>query len=196
MDDVVARFRAGDPEAVRTVYRRHAGAVLTVARSVVHDDALAAEVVQVTFLKAWRAASTFDADRELAPWLYSIARRAAIDALRAESQPTRGGHDPEVEVAITPLAFDRTWEMFEVRQAIDDLPDGERETVRLAHLLDMTHTEVAEQLGVPVGTVKSRLNRAHRRLAAALGHLRSETTAPTANRSSPASVEVDEETTS
>lgn len=184
MDPVVEGFRNGDPESVRAVYRRHAGAVTTVARSIVRDPELAAEVVQQTFLKAWRAASNFDADRELAPWLYSIARRTAIDVLRTESRPTIGGHEPETDVGVTPLSFERTWEVFEVRQAIDDLPDDEREVVRLSHLAGLSHPEIAAQLEVPVGTVKSRSHRAHRRLAAALAHLRE-----SENHSAPRNVE-------
>lgn len=169
--DLATRFRTGDPDAVREVYRRYAGPVTTVAMSVLHDRELAADAVQQTFVKAWKAAASFDADRELAPWLYSIARRTAIDVLRAESTPTRGGHAPEQDQAVESIGFERTWEAYEVRRAVEDLPDGEREVVQLSHGAGMTHPEIAERLGIPPGTVKSRSNRAHRRLAAALGHL-------------------------
>ncbi len=168
---LLRRFRAGDPDAVRAVYRKYSGAVNTVARAVVGDPELAADVVQQTFTKAWQAAATFDENRELAPWLYSIARRTAIDALRAERRPTRGDHAQEVDVAVTPLSFERTWEAFEVRQAMDTLSDEERAVVRLSHFEGLTHPEIAERLDVAVGTVKSRSHRAHRRLAAALSHL-------------------------
>jgi RNA polymerase sigma-70 factor, ECF subfamily len=189
VDPIVAGFRAGDPDAVRAVYRRYAGAIHTVARSIVGTDPeLCADVVQQTFVKAWRAASTFDGDRDLAPWLYSIARRTAIDAVRAERRPTRGDHEPETDVAVTTLSFERTWEAHEIRRALDDLPPGEREVVRLAHLDGLTHTEVAERLGLPAGTVKSRMNRAHKRLAAALGHLLPDT----ANRPAGPHVQVGE----
>ncbi len=171
MSDLIERFRVGDPEAVREVYREHAGAVHTVARSIVRDRELAADVVQQTFVKAWRAARTFEGNRQLAPWLYSIARHTAIDMLRSETKPTRGGHAPETDVGVEPETFERTWERFEVRRAIDALPDGEREVIRLSHLMGHTHEAIAEQLGIPVGTVKSRSGRAHKRLAAALAHL-------------------------
>ena len=169
--DLATRFRTGDPDAVREVYRRYAGPVTTVAMSVLRDRELAADAVQQTFVKAWKAAASFDADRELAPWLYSIARRTAIDVMRAESTPTRGGHAPEQDQAIEPIGFERTWEAYEVRQAVESLPDGEREVIQLSHGAGMTHAEIADRLGIPPGTVKSRSNRAHRRLAAALGHL-------------------------
>lgn len=177
MGDLQRRFRAGDEEAVRAVYRRYGGAVHTVARSIVGDD-LARDVVQQTFVKAWRAASEFDADRDLAPWLYAIARRAAIDTLRRERRPTRGAHLPEVDVGVEALSMERTWEIYEVRRALDDLPEREREVVRLSHLEQWTHDEIAGHLDVPVGTVKSRSARAHRRLAAALGHLLDPRTEP------------------
>jgi RNA polymerase sigma-70 factor (ECF subfamily) len=171
MSDLNERFRAGDPDAVRDVYREHAGAVFTVARSIVRDRELAADVVQQTFVKAWRAARTFEGNRQLAPWLYSIARHTAIDALRAETKPTRGGHGPEVDVGVQTETFERTWVRFEVRRAIDALPEAEREIVRRSHLLGHTHEAIADQLGIPLGTVKSRSGRAHKRLAAALSHM-------------------------
>ncbi len=172
------RFRAGDADAVREIYRTYGGPVMTVARSIVRDPELAAEVVQQTFTKAWRAADTFDGRGELAPWLYSIARRTAIDTLRAESKPTRGGHAPEVDVSVDDQSFEQTWETFEIRRAIDALPPDEREVVRRSHLLGETHQQIAEVMDVPVGTVKSRSGRAHKRLVAALTHLRANQTGP------------------
>ncbi|HUG84920.1 MAG TPA: sigma-70 family RNA polymerase sigma factor [Euzebya sp.] len=173
MDDLAKRFGDGDPDAVRAVYQRHAGAVTTVVRSLVGgDDAMCADVVQQTFINAWRAAHTFDTDRELAPWLYTIARRAAIDALRHERRPTHGDHDVQTDVAVMPESLDRMWEAYEVRRALDDLPPDEREVLRLSHLVGLTHVEIGEQLGVPVGTVKSRTHRGHQRLAEKLAHLR------------------------
>lgn len=171
MPDLIERFRAGDPDAVGEIYRAYAGAIHTVARSLVRDPELAADVVQQTFVKAWRAADRFQDGRDLAPWLYSIARHTAIDALRSESAPTRGGHAPEVDVAVRPDDFERTWERFEIRRAIDALPAGEREVVRRSHLLGETHEQIATELEIPVGTVKSRSNRAHKRLAVTLAHL-------------------------
>lgn len=166
---VLSRFRAGDPGAIREIYGQYGGAVHMVARSIVGPDH-AGDVVQETFIKAWHAAATFDVDRELGPWLFTIARRSAVDALRRERRPTTGGHSPEVDVAFEAMSFERTWERFEVRRAIDDLPPDERNVVRLAHLEGMTHSEIAEQLDIPIGTVKSRTARAHRRLVAALEH--------------------------
>lgn len=170
MEDLTVRFAAGDDEAVRAVIAEFGGAVRTVARSMVGPE-LVSDVVQQTFIKAWKASSTFDPNRDLAPWLYSIARRTAIDVLRREGRPTAGAHEPEVDASVTPLSFERTWEKYEVRRALDQLSPEEREVVRLSHLVGLPHSEIAERLGVPIGTVKSRSNRALKRLAVALGHL-------------------------
>jgi len=169
--DLVARFAAGDDQAVKAVYERFARPVLTVAMSALGRRDLADEVVQTTMFKVWRGAATFDPSRELAPWVYAIARRAAIDVHRRESRapvPQALGDD---EIAVEPLSFSRTWEAWEVRSAVEKLPADERAVVRLAHLQGLSHREVAAELGVPIGTVKSRSARAHRRLASLLDHV-------------------------
>ena len=171
VDDLITRFRAGDEGAIRALYRQHGGAVFTVARSITGDRDLADEVVQQTFTKAWQAAERFDPSRPVAPWLYAIARRTAIDVLRHERRPTTGGHAAETDPGVAGPSFERTWEIHEVRTAIDALPEDEREVVRLSHLAGLSHPEIAHRLGIPVGTVKSRSARAHKRLAAALRHL-------------------------
>jgi RNA polymerase sigma factor (sigma-70 family) len=167
---LVALFAAGDERAVRLMYQRYAGPVLTVAMSVLGRRDLADEAVQATMLKAWRAADSFDPSRELAPWLYTIARRVSIDIWRREQRAATaslGDHD----VAVVPLAFEQTWEAWEVRSALEQLPSDEREVVRLSHLVGLSHREIAERLGVPIGTVKSRSSRAHQRLARLLRHV-------------------------
>jgi RNA polymerase sigma-70 factor (ECF subfamily) len=171
VDDLVRGFVAGEEQAVRAVYARYAGPVLTVALRILGNRALADEAVQTTMLKAWQAADRFDTSRELAPWLYAIARRTAIDIYRRER---RTAHSPPVQdddVVVVPLSFERTWEAWEVRSALERLPVEEREVVRLSHLVGMTHQEIADAMDVPLGTVKSRSARAHRRLAAMLRHV-------------------------
>ena len=138
-----------------------------------------------TFVKAWRAADTFNPDRELGPWLYTIARRQAIDTLRRERR-IEPAETEVVDVVELPPSLESTWEAWEVRLAVDRLPDDEREVVRLAWFLGLSHPEIAEQLDVPIGTVKSRSHRAHRRLASLLAHVVAE------NQSGPSGVEVDE----
>jgi RNA polymerase sigma-70 factor (ECF subfamily) len=170
------RFRDGDTEAVRAIYREYGRLVFAVALRALDDRGLAEEVTQQCFVKAWRASAQVDEDRELGPWLVAIARRTAIDVYRRES--LRAGapldavpaDDPALVTA--PASAETLYETWEVRQAVGQLPQEEREVVRLQHFEGMTHRQIAERLGVAVGTVKSRSFRAHRRLAAALGHLR------------------------
>lgn len=168
------RFRAGDPEAVRQLYERYGRAVFTVALRSLGDRSLAEEVVQQTFLQAWRAADRFDVDRELAPWLYAIARRAAVDTYRRERRH-RFGRDDDTEMVALPPSFEKMWEAWEVRAALDRLPTDERRVIEMTHYEGLTHLETAAELEIPVGTVKSRSHRAHQRLASLLSHLNEET---------------------
>lgn len=174
--DELVRFRRGDPDAVRAVYRAYAGLVFAVALGALGRRDLAEESTQQTFVKAWRAAASFDTTRDLGPWLATIARRTAIDLHRREARRPTTSLD-EVPAAAPgmvelPVGVERSYEIAEVRAAVDTLPPDEREIMRLQHLEGLTHAEVAERLGPPVGTVKSRSFRAHHCLASLLGHLR------------------------
>jgi RNA polymerase sigma factor (sigma-70 family) len=172
--DTVDRFRAGDPAAVRTVVAAYQGLVFAVALRVLGDRSLAEDAAQQAFVQAWRAAAHFDAGRELAPWLATIARRAAIDLQRREASRARTARAealPTVAASV-PESAERAYDVWAVREAVDGLPADEREVVRLQHFEDLTQVEIAERLGIPLGTVKSRSHRAHARLAGRLGHLR------------------------
>jgi RNA polymerase sigma factor (sigma-70 family) len=173
---VISGFCAGEPDAVRTVYRSYGPAVFAVAHRMLGDRSLAEEATQQTFVQAWKAAARFDAGRELGPWLTTIARRVAIDVYRRESRrsaaPLESVAPDDPAIVTLPPGVDEVSDAWEVRRAVDALPVDEREVVRLQHLEGRTHAEIAERLGVPIGTVKSRSHRAHQRLAARLAHLR------------------------
>ena len=170
-DDLVARYADGEPRAAEELYDRFAGAIFAVAFRTLGDRSLAEETVQQTFLQAFKGAATFDDAKPVSPWIYSIARRAAIDIYRKER---RHVHSIETEVAIFPPGFEHAWEVWKVRQAVDALPENERATMHATHFMGMTHSEAAEKLGIPVGTIKSRAHRAYRILADSLRHLREE----------------------
>jgi RNA polymerase sigma factor (sigma-70 family) len=160
---------------VREVYRSYGKIVYAVAYKVLGDRGLAEEATQQTFLKAWRAADSFDLSRELGPWLASIARRAAIDLYRREALRVADPIDtvaPGNPALATEPEQTALYDAWEVRQAVEELPADEQQIVRMQHFEELTHTEIAERLGVAVGTVKSRSFRAHKRLAVLLGHLR------------------------
>jgi RNA polymerase sigma-70 factor (ECF subfamily) len=168
------RFQRGDPDAVRVLYLRYSRPVFAVALRSLGDRSLAEEVVQQTFVNAWRAAARFDPALDPAPWLYAIARRAAVDIYRRERRHRENRRD-ETDMAILPPSFEGLWETWEVRSALDDLPEDERAVIEATFYRQLTHREAADALGIPVGTVKSRSHRAFRRLAGLLQHLGQET---------------------
>lgn len=170
----------GQEDAVRELYRRFGRLVFTVALRVLHDRGRAEEATQQTFVQAWRHAESFDPGRDFAPWLATIARRAAIDIQRREVRREAGSltdapsDDPGL--VVMPPSAAQIEAVWEVRAAVDSLGDQEREIVRLQHLEGWSHAQIADQLGLPLGTVKSRSHRAHQRLAGRLAHLREDGT--------------------
>ncbi len=164
------RFKKGDPDAIRDLYRAYGRAVFTVAYGALGDRSLAEEAVQVTFTKAWQAADRFEPEKRLAPWLYAIARRTAVDLYRRERR--HESTDLDTDIAVLPPSFEGLWEAWKVRSALDHLPAEERAVVEATHYRQLTMAETAAELGIPVGTVKSRSSRAYRRLAERLGYLR------------------------
>ena len=171
-----ARFRDGDAAAVRDVYRQYGRLVYAVALRILNDRALAEETTQQTFLKAWRAADAVDPERDLGPWLATIARRVAIDVYRRESlraaDPLDAVPPGDPALATAPAAVESVHDAWAVREAVQELPEDEQVVVRLQHFDGLTHTEIADKLKLAVGTVKSRSFRAHRRLAQQLAYLR------------------------
>jgi RNA polymerase sigma-70 factor (ECF subfamily) len=174
--EVAAGFAAGDPDMVRVVYQTYSRLVYSVAYKVLGDVGLAEDATQQTFIQAWRAAGSYDPSRALGPWLATIARRAAVDVFRRDRrhQSIEGLDSAEAALISQPPSAEQIYDVWEVRRALDMLPAQDRELIRLQHYREMTHTEIAEQLAIPIGTVKSRTFRAHRRLAGLLGHLRTE----------------------
>ncbi len=175
---VLDAFKRGESDAVRTLYRQYGHLVFAVAYRVLGRRELAEEAAQQTFVNAWRAADRIDVDRDPASWLATIAKRAAIDIYRREARratrPMAEVADHDRAIVSLPPDVDALDAVWQVRRAIAALPADEASIVRLQHLDGMTHTEIADKLGVALGTVKSRSHRAHRKLAGLLGHLRSE----------------------
>lgn len=166
--ELLERFRRGDESAVKAVYERFRGPVFAISMRILHDHGLAADATQQTFIKAWQAAESYDANRDLGPWIYAIARRTAIDIYRKTS---RSIASEDVDTTTPAPALDTIWEVFEVRSALDRLPDEERQVIKLSHFDGLTHVEIADLMGIPVGTVKSRSHRAHKRLLQLLRHV-------------------------
>lgn len=181
--EVLEAFGLREPDAVRVVYREYGRLVYAVAHHVLGRHDLAEEATQQTFVRAWQAADRFDLDRDPAPWLATIAKRVAIDIYRREARrPVQPFSDianivdRNASLITSPPdadSFDAAWR---VREAVDALSGDEATIVRLQHLEEMTHAEIADKLGIPLGTVKSRSHRAHQRLGELLGDLREDNT--------------------
>jgi len=171
--EVVRQFARGDEAAFDEVYARYVGPMFTVALRAVGRRDLAADVVQQAFLQAWRAAATVSPDAPLAPWLFTITRRCAIDVWRKENR--HDSVDPSSPILSGEVApgpgMETVWEAWQVRAALDRLTPDERDVVKLAYVEGMSQSQIAQRLGLPLGTVKSRSSRAHRRLADLLAHL-------------------------
>jgi RNA polymerase sigma-70 factor (ECF subfamily) len=173
---VLEGFRRGDESAVRAIYRAYGGLVYGVAFRALGRRELAEEATQQTFVRAWQAADRIDVTRDPAPWLATIAKHAAIDLHRRESRrearsidSVSASHPALVSTSPDLATLDAVWH---VRQAVDALPADERAVVQLQYMRGMTHREIAATLDLAIGTVKSRLHRAHGKLAHLLGHLR------------------------
>ena len=174
---MLAAFQRREEGATHALYRAYGRLVYAVAYRVLGRHELAEEAAQQTFVRAWQAADRLDVTADPAPWLATIAKRSAIDIYRREARrPASALADVSASdpaVVTLPLDLDTLDAVWQVRQAIDELPAEEATVVRLQHLDGLTHREISARLGIAMGTVKSRSHRAHQKLVALLGHLRS-----------------------
>jgi RNA polymerase sigma-70 factor (ECF subfamily) len=171
---LMERVQAGDQDAFAALYDLLASVVHGAVLRVVRDPAMSEEVTQEVFVELWRTAGRFDADRAaVSTWAVTIARRRAIDRVRREQsqrdrleraaqQPVGDAHDA-ADAAVSALEADR------VGQAIAELPDDQRVVIEMAFLDGDTHAEIADRLGVPLGTVKGRVRGGLKKLGARLG---------------------------
>ena len=192
IDDVVLvrAVAGGSFDALASLYDRHAAAIFAVARRLTSDRGVAEEVVQDTFLALWDRAETFDpVTGSLSAWLHTIARNRTVDRLRAagrrpqivSSSPGLESDESETQVleraattgtvvagAMVPVGPEAAYASKETRVAIERALEGmgadERTVIVLAYREELTQTEIADRLGWPLGTVKTRTRRALRRL--------------------------------
>ena len=190
--ELMARVVAGDEQAFAAVYDRHAQALYGTAMRFLRDPGLAEDVVQETYLAVWTRSESYSPQAgSLIGWLLTIARHRAIDRIRAQSrQPAvvrlapADSDDTENDLEllfalVRPVAFsdgsvepadsaERGWVRAVIRTAIGEMPEPERRALELAYDDDLTQAEIAERLGWPIGTVKTRTRRALLRLRAML----------------------------
>ncbi len=175
LDQLLTAAAGGDRHAFAELYDAVAGAVYGTIRKVVRDPAISEEVAQDVLLEVWRTAARFDPDRGRATtWILTMAHRRAIDRVRSE----QAGRDrlERVGIAAHRPAFDATFEAVEraddhrrLNEALDVMTDLQREAVELAYFDGLTYREVAAKLGVPLGTIKTRMRDGLLRVKETLG---------------------------
>jgi len=155
---LVTAIRSADQGAMAALYDRYSSIVYSVGLRVLQDASAAEDVLQDIFMQLWRNPGAFDASRgNLAAWLAVITRHRAIDALR------RRRHENDIEnvvVAVDPdLASetDRSRTMDKVRGALQTMPALQRSALEMAYFEGLTHSEIAERTGEPLGTIKTRI---------------------------------------
>ena len=174
-DALLARVGSGDADAFEQLYPLVAGSVYGLALRIVRSRSLAEEVSQEVLVDVWRQAPRFDPAKGSAmAWVLTMAHRRAVDRVRREESQARAVRaaalatvDDEGDVVAAEAG--RTWEAARVRRAMARLTDVQREAIELAFFVGRTHQEVAGDLGIPLGTAKTRIRDGLIRLRDALG---------------------------
>ncbi|WP_223691613.1 sigma-70 family RNA polymerase sigma factor [Leifsonia poae] len=175
LDDLLAQTATGDQGAFSVLYDSTASRVLGLVRRVLVDHAQSEEVTQEVFLEVWQSASRFDPNKGRAmTWIMTMAHRRAIDRIRS-AQASRD-RDTSIGIRDLPTEYDQVAETVEVRVehervevAMAKLSEAQRQAVSLAYYGGLSQSEVAERLGIPLGTAKTRLRDAMIRLRQELG---------------------------
>jgi RNA polymerase sigma-70 factor (ECF subfamily) len=158
---VVALVARSEELALAELYDRHHRVAYGLALRVVRDEALAEDAVQEAFLAVWRTAGRFIPERAKAStWILTLVHRRAVDLVRREQRRRTEQLTESEEVPTETSAADDAWLRFErerVQTALKRLPDMQREALELAYYGGFTQTELAERLGQPLGTIKSRM---------------------------------------
>jgi RNA polymerase sigma-70 factor (ECF subfamily) len=177
-EDLMPLVERKQPDAFEILYDRHGGAAYSLAYRIVGDRAVAEEVTQEAFLSAWRSGARYDRARgSVRTWLLGVVRNRAIDVLRREA--TRGAPALSLDADVAPVREPATPELTdveavrreaarEVRGALAQLPDDQLKVVQMAYFGGLSQSEIAEALGMPLGTVKGRMRLAMEKMRAKL----------------------------
>ena len=162
---LVSRLRHGDQRALEECYRQHGPLVRGYVRRFVRQDD-AEDVVQKVFFEVWRSRERIDPERGIVGFILGIARKRSIDHLRRQKNVVVDVKDlRELAGEDGNELIDRLTWASEVRRGLDSLGADQREALELAYFADLTQKEIADRLGVPIGTVKARMARGMQRLA-------------------------------
>jgi RNA polymerase sigma-70 factor (ECF subfamily) len=171
---LLARIAEGDERALEALHDRYAPAVRAVALRVTRAERFADEVAQDVFMAVWREAGRYDPQRGApGPWLLRLTRNKAIDLVRREATVRRRTADVDLTLTEAPDdVHDEVWSSLRrerLRVSIERLPADQRRAVELAFLSGLTHVEVAEREGIPLGTAKTRIRTGLLKLREELG---------------------------
>jgi RNA polymerase sigma-70 factor (ECF subfamily) len=165
--DLLLRVAKSDRAAFEILYARYARAVLSLALRLLRDRGRAEDATQETFTAVWRSAKSYKPERGPgAPWLFAVARNAIVDRARARTDiPVEHGEESPSRDAGPGERAEQAWLQWRVHRAMVELPQRERVALELAYWSGLSQSEIAERLGVPLGTVKTRTRAALARLA-------------------------------
>ncbi len=169
--ELVARAQSGDRAAFAALVRAHQDEVYTLARRLVADPHLAADVAQESLIRAWRALPNFRGEARFSTWLYRITVNTAWTHKKRASRHRAASIDDHLELAAPagPGDPETAGEVVELRgrlqRALKRLPAGQREVVVMKDVYGWSHAEIAESMGITVTAAKVRLHRARARLA-------------------------------
>ena len=173
--DLIRRMAAGDQQAFSQFYDRHAALAHRLITRIVRDPDDAADVLQEVFWSAWTAADSYDAGRGTPEaWIITRARSRALDRLRSVRRRSATFVAPVDEAIMATRSGPehgrgQAPDRVAVKTALERLAADEREVLELAYYAGLTQTEIATQLGTPLGTVKTRMRRGLERLQAMMG---------------------------
>jgi len=169
--ELISRAQTGDRAAFAALAREHGDEVYTLARRLVGDPHLAADVAQETLIRAWKALPNFRGDAALSTWLHRITVNTAWTHKKRARRHAAASLDDVSDVA-APMSVEHpemAGEILELRgrlrQALDSLPEAQRQVVVMKDVYDWSHAEIAEAMGISVSAAKVRLHRARARLA-------------------------------
>jgi RNA polymerase sigma-70 factor (ECF subfamily) len=175
-EELMHLVRAGDAQAFEIVFDRHSGAAFSLAYRMCGRQAMAEDIVQEAFVSLWRSGARYDATRgSVRTWVLSVVRNRTIDAFRRES--AKGSRDVSEEgiaermaaPELTDTEVERRDEARQVRKALVELPPDQRQVIELAYFGGFTHSQIADMLELPSGTVKGRMRLGLTKMRLALG---------------------------
>ena len=171
---LMLRVRDGEAGAFEEIVRRYQGRLLTVLENLVGSRELAEDLAQDVFLRVFRARLRYVPEAKFSTWLFTIARYKHIDRIRRDSRHQTESDEPDLRPSEEPEADAEVLQSQRadaVRKVVASLPQDQQTVIAMSFNQGLSHSEIAEQLGLPLGTVKSRIRRAFQRMREELGDL-------------------------